>query len=396
MCRSALRDRPLRLPAYPFPFDQLPRMSRHEARAASLLARGVPGLSLERALDALTQPLGERPRVRPLPIETWPEGSALQREVASIAAVVIADGVQARSQRMVLELDEQLAGFSIDRALGASSPEPRLSPGPITDGERGTLAYLGASALRHADAFRVVAVITTLASFEHALGEEARGVLLAMPAHVELAGVQGWARLWVTPSRVREAAAHALDPRIPLELSLVGGQATLPTADVAALSLGDVVVPERWTARPSALPGSALDLGCWLGEAHLVSVHGGPSLAVALGPSITFVGTERAPSVASPHLPAGEPASAERRSQDMSTNDNPVPAAEIPVELSVELGRLAMSAGELSSLVPGAVLVSGIPAGQPVTLRAGAKVIARGELVVVDGELGVRIQSMGA
>lgn len=391
---AGVRDTPPGLAADPFPFDQLPQLTRHEARAASLFARGVPGLSVEGALAGLERPLGERPRVQALPVETWPAGSALDRPVLGIVGVVLADGVHAQSQRMVVELDEQLAGYVVDRALGASAPEPRLSPGPVSDGERGTLAYVAACALAHAEGLRVIGVITTLASFGHALGPDASGVLLALPARVELGGVHGWVRVWVTPSRVRACTADALDPELVVELSLLGGTATLSAADVAALEVGDVVVPERWSARPETAgldPGS---LGRWRGDARAVSPHGGPALLLALGAEITLRGIEHAsPVEALPSIDARE--AGEPRSRPMSASQNAVPASEIPVELSVELGRLAMSVGELSALTPGAVLVSGIPAGQPVTLRAGARVIARGELVLVDGELGVRIQSLG-
>ena len=358
----------------------------------------MPGLSLTGALDGLERPLGERPSIQALAVETWPAGSALARPVLGIVGVVIADGVQARSQQMVIELDEQLAGYLVDRALGASAPEPRLSPGPVTDGERGTLAYLAATALKHAEGFRVVGVVTTTASFAHALGDEASGVLLALPARIELAGLEGWARVWIAPSRVdgsRVDASHKpLDPTLMVELSLVGGMATLAVADVAALDVGDVVVPEHWSARPASMPDANASAGVWQGDARAVSVHGGPALRLELGPQITFRGLERTPPIESQSSidarETGEPGS-----RNMSASENAVPTAEIPVELSVELGRLAMSVGELSALVPGSVLVSGIPVGQPVTLRAGARVIARGELVVVDGEIGVRISALG-
>ena len=358
---------------------------------------------MDGALEGLARPLGERPQIRVLPVETWPAGSALARPVLGIVGVVIADGVHGRAQRMVIELDEQLAGHLVDRALGASAPEPRLSPGPVTDGERGTLAYLAASALQHAKDFRVIGVVTTLASFAHALGDEATGVLLAVPARVELAGLEGWARLWTTPSRVdgsqldasRVRETRPLDRALAVELSLLVGTATLVAGEVAALEVGDVVLPEHWSARPASQSEAGISPGLWQGDARLVSVYGGPALLVALGSEVAFRGLERTSPVAPRASIDVRGAGEQQGSDDMSANENAVPAAEIPVELSVELGRLTMSVGELSALVPGSVLVSGIPVGQPVTLRAGARVIARGELVVVDGELGVRISALG-
>ena len=66
-------------------------------------------------------------------------------------------------------------------------------------------------------------------------------------------------------------------------------------------------------------------------------------------------------------------------------------AAEIPVEVIVELGRATLTVGTLSSLAPGEVVVLDRGPSDPVTLTANNRVLARGELVVVEGQVGVRI-----
>jgi type III secretion system YscQ/HrcQ family protein len=65
--------------------------------------------------------------------------------------------------------------------------------------------------------------------------------------------------------------------------------------------------------------------------------------------------------------------------------------AEVPVELAIELGRIELRVRELAALVPGRVISARLPVGREVTLRAGDRVVAEGELVDIDGELGVRI-----
>ena len=64
---------------------------------------------------------------------------------------------------------------------------------------------------------------------------------------------------------------------------------------------------------------------------------------------------------------------------------------DLPVELTAEVGRLRMSARELIELGPGAVLPLGRPLAGPVELVVGGQVVAVGELVDVEGELGVRL-----
>jgi type III secretion system YscQ/HrcQ family protein len=74
----------------------------------------------------------------------------------------------------------------------------------------------------------------------------------------------------------------------------------------------------------------------------------------------------------------------------MKTPDDAL-VRQLPVELTCELARFTLSAAEILALAPGAVLPLGRPPGAPVELLAGRRVIARGELVDVDGEVGVRV-----
>ena len=64
---------------------------------------------------------------------------------------------------------------------------------------------------------------------------------------------------------------------------------------------------------------------------------------------------------------------------------------EIPVVVRVEIGRVEMLAREWAAVGEGDVISLGHPVGQPVLLRVGSQVVARGDLVEVDGEVGVRV-----
>ena len=59
--------------------------------------------------------------------------------------------------------------------------------------------------------------------------------------------------------------------------------------------------------------------------------------------------------------------------------------------LTVELGRINLPLGRLADLKPGDVLELGRHAREPVELTSGGRLIARGELVQIDSELGVRV-----
>jgi flagellar motor switch protein FliN/FliY len=64
---------------------------------------------------------------------------------------------------------------------------------------------------------------------------------------------------------------------------------------------------------------------------------------------------------------------------------------DVPVELAVEIGRTTMTIREAVSLTPGAVITLDKTAGEPVDLLVNGKRIARGEVVVIDEEFGLRV-----
>lgn len=65
--------------------------------------------------------------------------------------------------------------------------------------------------------------------------------------------------------------------------------------------------------------------------------------------------------------------------------------ADINVELSVELGRSRLPMRDLLGLVPGSVVDMDRPADGNVDVLVNGRVVARGEIVIVDGECGVRV-----
>jgi type III secretion system YscQ/HrcQ family protein len=67
---------------------------------------------------------------------------------------------------------------------------------------------------------------------------------------------------------------------------------------------------------------------------------------------------------------------------------------EAPVVVRVELGTVSMPASDWAKLRPGDVIETGTRVAEPVVLRIAGRAVARGELVDVDGELGVRIREL--
>lgn len=72
--------------------------------------------------------------------------------------------------------------------------------------------------------------------------------------------------------------------------------------------------------------------------------------------------------------------------------DLPLVAIEnVQMTVSIQLGRVVMSVGELLRMGRGSVITLDRKVGEPVDVLVNGKPIARGELVLNDGQLGVTL-----
>lgn len=85
----------------------------------------------------------------------------------------------------------------------------------------------------------------------------------------------------------------------------------------------------------------------------------------------------------------------------MDPNEPNAPAADnsrrlellldVPLDVSVELGRARVSIHDLLALGPGSVIELDKIAGEPLDILVNDRLVARGEAVVVNDKFGVRI-----
>jgi len=78
-------------------------------------------------------------------------------------------------------------------------------------------------------------------------------------------------------------------------------------------------------------------------------------------------------------------------SDEMTGRDNVERLLDVSLSLSVELGRKQMQIKEILDLGPGKIIELDKLAGEPVDLLVNGKLLAKGEVVVVDENFGVRI-----
>lgn len=324
-----------------FPWDRLEPVEPAHAVALRGWAAAGPARDLAGSIDALTEVIGARAELS----VGLPRAGALPPE-AAIATVLLEGEVP-----VAMTLEGELADELIGRALGAEVPEGAV--GPLGELERGVLAYVIGRWLAGSP-WRVVAVLA------HPAPIVAAGLELRWPLTVTLDGAAHPVSLWLgprAPTRAPRWGAHLNDVVVTITPRV--GWARLSASAIEALRIGDVIVPDALSMGPDG--GSAR---LWVGTRSWDARAEGTAWRV----------TERRDAMDEAEL----------------LRD----AANEEVELTVELARLTKPLAEIAGLAPGAVIETGAAIGGEVTLRAGGAVVARGELVAVDGELGVRILAL--
>jgi flagellar motor switch protein FliN/FliY len=80
-----------------------------------------------------------------------------------------------------------------------------------------------------------------------------------------------------------------------------------------------------------------------------------------------------------------------------ATNDTDIGLLlEVPLSISVELGRTSLTIRELLALGQGSILQLDRHAGEPVDVLVNGKRLARGEVVVIDEDFGIRVTEVVA
>ena len=315
--------------------------------------------------------------VRAFPIDQLPRatevvlGNALARWIA----------VAPRGRRV-----EQLIGAATVRAGGEALTDPfaascELRVGGVGIAVRASSAFVRWLAQKLLSGPDELAAPRALNEIEHAMwallvaaavedleipGEVWPHVELAKPAHdpathatvsmvVTAAGRPSTVEL-VIPRSLQLAAPRAVQPpwaeRALLDLPIVVGRCELAREDLSRLSVRSVVTLDRV-----------------LGAAELVVLDGALGLAsTAADPLVARVTTEYV-------------------LRAMALPDD------ARVELTVGVGTARMSLRQVMGLAIGEVVPLNRPLAGPFEIRAAGTLIGQGELVDVDGELGVRIVS---
>ena len=314
----------------PFPFEGLRRISRADAALTSLLARWIA-----------LRPLGERTaKLAGGPVDVARHaihGSSSRAAIdphAAIAEVRLGglSLIVCASSRPVRALAQRLLG----------GPDELAAPRPLTAAEHAIFALLLAAATED---LGLTAEVWPLAEPDPDLVRSATQIELGL----ELAG---------TPMTVVVLCPRDLALRVPPARALPGWKFYVP------IVLGSSAIPREMLTRLEARDVITIEggLALWFGE-------GAIGLAASPGAVEAKVTTGYVP-------------------RDMALPDD------AHVELIVQLGTARVTLRQLAELSPGAIVALGRPLSGPFEVRAAGRLIGHGELVDVDGEVGVRIVSL--
>jgi flagellar motor switch/type III secretory pathway protein FliN len=247
----------------------------------------------------------------------------------------------------------------------------------LREGERAPMA-LGVFAAIVSASLRKVgypATMSVLASFSHTAvgGEDVSVVDLAIVAFDETTR----ARVFFPEARLREGGRgwDEVDTiglgDAPISLPIIGCRLIATAQELAVLSTGDT-----WVVGKELAPAGKV----WLADP--VREQGLCAEIEQTGRVVLRDGVEELS-----WSPMDE------TSDEPETTKNVMTAiGDVAVVVRVEIGNATMTAREWSQLRPGDVVGVGARIGDPVTLRVSGHAVAEGELVDVDGEVGVRIR----
>ncbi len=332
--------------------------------------------------------------------------------------------------RGFVEIDLALAHAGIDILLGGGGETVALRP--LTDIEEGVMSFVVLEMLRALapcvapglPRLRMESILRNTDEAVGVLGDEPQVVTVQFTC--VLGPHSGFVRI-ILPSSVLglahppehspEAAArrNALFEQNASRLTGVKawlraevGRVEIASSDLASLRPGDVVLADEISVRSDRGEEGTAELRVGTGrlgrmDAEVFLDEQGRYSARIADFVFGDAAREEAPAGAEPDEaqdddvtnPTGSRNPGERSMVDESSSkEGGELLNDIPLQIAVELARVPITAEQVVSLRVGQVVDLNRLPGEPVELSVNGKIVARGELVEVEGHLGVRILSM--
>lgn len=352
----------------PFPWASLDRVTHEGARALAGVRRTLDSRGATRAVMSRLSELARTD------ISLRLRGVEIGAPVGRIGSVAVAFAFAERPlERFVVVAETGLAADLCMRALKRRSPkviDPKHAPPDALAGALG--------------AFVVAAARATTAGTPTVLWCGDASDLAPAALGPRVADVRALVRVdndafeahLLAPLDVVRRAAPPSFTRVelaalgetPIALSIVAAACVVAQRIVADLDVDDVLVPTTFPRR----------LGdAFVGDVLLAGPTAGKGLRARLGEDDRLVVVDGSEEIA-------------MGADDEVVTEN---AGDAPLVVRVEVGQVTLRAREWAALEPGDVVATGQKLASPVVLRVGGVEVARGELVEIEGDVGVRILS---
>ncbi|MBU8894998.1 type III secretion system cytoplasmic ring protein SctQ [Corallococcus sp. M34] len=415
----------------PFTFQNLEKVSREQGLLAERLRWLQPAEGTLAAVAARLKALFDvevRLSVESVQVRPMAELRRFLGDPAFLA--VLAPG--ALKGRAVMEVELALAHATVDLLLGGAGETVGLRP--LTDIEEGVMGYVILEALKVLSPGlqpgvprpRLDGMSRGVDEVSARLGED--GPMLAVHLQASLGAHSGMIR-FVVPSAVLAAAeptveseqrrtqaradwaAHArrlstLRDWLRAEI----GVAEISGQDLASLRVKDVLLVDALSARPDRGENGTAELRLGSGRAGYMAAEviledgqyqaritdvilGEPGHPRAVVEAEGGAQGEEDEEFTNPELdmpPELEGAALD----DVNKPEGSDLLGDVPLQVAVELARVPVTAEQVVGLRSGQVIELHRGPGEPVELSVNGKVVARGELVEMEGQLGVRILSL--
>ncbi|HEX9619087.1 MAG TPA: FliM/FliN family flagellar motor switch protein [Polyangiaceae bacterium] len=359
----------------PFPWQTVEAIDRRAVRVAGkarrVLARAVDATKIEAALsDVVGSPVE-------IVIRGVVSSHSVREKYGTLLGFEVGDGGVAFELNVEHELGAALVGRVLGRAPRLSAPNAALDPALggalaaiVVESARRTEGMLplrfldgGRGAVPASDDERAVVYATLLLDGRP---YELSAVLRASPFANE---------------RDTNAVSFARLGKLEIAVPLVAGLGAASRDEVESLAPGDV-----W------LPGD----GWWVSGGERGSITGMVALAAP-----TSENGVRAELRQGGEIVLRDESIVIAVDADAMTDENRTQSTELgeqvldaPVLIRVELGSVSMPARDWAALGPGDVIETGRRVAEPVVLRVAGRAVAEGDLVSVEGELGVRVRRL--
>jgi len=425
----------------PFTFTDLERVSKTHSRLVRNLEWMLPnvrstGEVSESVKKRLGEMLDEKISLRAEYVH-FIHPSKLKRYVGDPTFLGVLAPIPNKA-RGLLEVEIGLAHWAIDTLLGGTGEAVGLRP--LTDIEEGVMTFVVLETLKalapsldsSLPKLRLETIAPSLEEAMSVLNEEETLAVVQLKAI--FGGHTGYVRLFIPESvlavaepppdalvrrqrRAIDAVEHASRlSNVKVWLRAEIAQVEISAGDLSQLRERDVVLVDGLSARPDQGQGGTAKLKLGLARTGYLAAD----IAIE---SDRYLATVTAIELGEPPPPGGpidgeapveaqaEGAEDEERALGDGPDESTNPGAEradmeegqaegadllndVPLQIAVEIGRLPITAEEVVSIKVGHVFDLNRQVGEPLDLSVNGKIVARGELVEIEGNLGIRIVSL--